>query len=112
MAKEGWVTPQEAAKMLGKTNAEKIRAALRAGTFPFGCAYHADGKWTYAIPREPLEEFCRTGRVPPIGERTAGGEGFSFAHLMGGAAEEAQVLRDAAAIYIRMAERLESAVTA
>lgn len=67
MAKDvALISPAEVAERLGKTNAESIRAALRAGTFPIGFAYKAEGKWVYVIPREPFERFMETGRADPI----------------------------------------------
>ena len=60
------ISPAEVARVLGKKNPETIRAALRAGTFPIGFAYKAEGKWVYVIPRKAFERFMETGRVDPI----------------------------------------------
>lgn len=59
------ITPKEAAEMLGKTNPEPIKQALRLGTYSIGTAYKtASGRWVYDIPRKPFKEFVRTERVP------------------------------------------------
>ena len=61
------ITPAEMARALGKQNADQIRAALRNGTYPIGCAYKAgkgSDEWIYDVPRAPFEEFIRTGRIP------------------------------------------------
>lgn len=59
------ITPEEMARMLGKTNPEPIREALRRGTYPIGMAYQTgSGQWIYDVPRAPFEEFARSGRVP------------------------------------------------
>ena len=59
------ITPEEMARVLGKTNPESIRSALRRGTYPIGMAYQTGSdKWVYDVPRAPFEEFARTGRVP------------------------------------------------
>lgn len=58
------ITPMEMARMLGKTNAEAIKQALRAGTYPIGMAYMTEtGRWVYDVPRKAFEEFIRTGRI-------------------------------------------------
>lgn len=54
------ITPFEAGQILG-TNAETIRAGLRANKFPFGVAIPPeDGKktkWTYIIMENKFLEF-------------------------------------------------------
>lgn len=100
---ERWVTPKEAAEILGMKNAEKIREALRAGSFPIGCAYKADGKWCYKIPRDPLEYFARTGRIPEVGEPTV----LTLDGENRDGLEDIHILRAAAAIYSRIADKLE-----
>ncbi len=67
MAKDiALISPTEAAERLGKLNPESIRASLRAGTFPLGFAYKAEGKWVYVIPREAFERFMESGRTDLI----------------------------------------------
>lgn len=41
------ITPREAARMLGKTNPEPIKQALRLGKFPIGMAYQQS--WALGI---------------------------------------------------------------
>ena len=59
------ITPTEMARELGKRNPDPIRAALRRGDYPVGCAYQGPGgKWVNDVPRAAFMEFVRTGRVP------------------------------------------------
>ena len=60
------ISPDEIAKLLGLGNGETIREGIRNGTFPFGMAFRSNaGRWTYYVPRKPIEEFAKTGKLPP-----------------------------------------------
>ena len=96
-----WISPKEVAEQMGMKDPETIRAALRGGTFPVGWAAHIPGgKWKYMIPRAPGEYFMKTGRVPDVGEPVT-------LKLDGEEESDAKILRAAAAIYSRMADKLE-----
>lgn len=101
---ERWITPKEIAEEMGLKDPETIRAALRAGTFPVGWASKIPGgRWKYMVPRKAWDHFARTGRIPDVGEPTV----LTLDGENRGGLEDAHILRAAAAIYSRMADKLE-----
>lgn len=65
------ITPTEMARALGKTNPDPIRAALRGGRYPVGCAYQGPGgRWVYDVPARRSWSLSEPAEYRSKGEKT------------------------------------------